>query len=134
MSSDTPFFSPFSAPHVRSLKNASDVVLHVGEEQRRKFLKLPREFLRYGPNRDVPCCVMVKDNGTFRWLSNSSWPMVDTWMAFAGKVPLESNFATPANGSDRLEWLGIWTIGQDPQSFIGGAGVGGGDKVCEGGR
>lgn len=39
-------------------------------------------------------------------------------MAYAGKVRLVSNFATPADGLDRFEWLGVLSIAQGLQVLL----------------
>lgn len=45
-------------------------------------------------------------------------------MAHTGKVPLASNFAAPADGSDKFEWLGVWKVAQSLQDLSEVRGLG----------
>lgn len=118
LSSGTPFSTSFSAPHVGALKNAGEVVVQVGKKVGKKFLRMPRSFPRYVLSRCVLVSALTKMDETFRWLSNSSWLGLMTWIAYTGRVPLASNFATPADDSDRFEWLGIMSIAQGLQAQL----------------
>lgn len=73
-------------------------------------------------------CALGKGIGTARWLANSSWPGVNTWGAYVGKVPLASNFATLSKCSDRFEWLGVRAIGQGLQALLEVRGLGEGTR------
>lgn len=88
------------------------------EEIEADFLTEPRDFPRFFSFRGVPMNTLDKGNGTKRLLGNSSWPGTSTWRAHAGGVLLVSNIATPADGSERVEWLGVWATAQGLQALM----------------
>lgn len=90
----------------------------MGKDIGKRTLRKASSFPRYVPSRCVPVSVLKKADETFRWVSNFSWPGQMKWMAYAGKVPLASNFATPVDGSDRFDWLGVWSIAQGLRALL----------------